>query len=71
MKCIKCDICGKIVDASYQGNKPPHYLYKTVFITSGGDLDINQVNYQIKHLCNYCADFFFNKLDQENNNGTK
>ena len=69
MKCIKCDMCGMVVDASYQGNIPPHYLYKTVFITSGGDLDINQVNYQIKHLCNDCANAFYSQLKPENNNG--
>lgn len=66
MKCIQCDKCKKIVDQSYQGNKPPHYLYKTLFITSGGDLDINKVNYQIKHLCLDCADKILKGLYETN-----
>lgn len=66
MKCIQCDNCKKVVDQSYQGNTPPHYLYKTLFITSGGDLDINQVNYQIKHLCLDCADKILKSLYETN-----
>lgn len=68
MKCVKCDMCGIIVDESWQGNKPPQYLYNTVFISRGGDLDIKQVNYRIKHLCNDCTDAFYSQLKPEYDN---
>ena len=67
MKCVKCDACEKVVSADYQGNTPPHYLYKTLFITNGGDLDISQVNYQVKHLCLACSGLLFGVLKEKNN----
>lgn len=66
MKCVKCDMCGVVVDASWQGNKSPQYLYRTVFVSRGGDLDIGQVNYEIKHLCLDCADKILKGLYETN-----
>ena len=68
MKCVKCDVCGKVVASDFQacGNAGPDFAYQTLLISNGGDININVVNYEIKHLCLDCANTIRKELKIKN-----
>ena len=62
MKCIQCDKCKKLIDPTYQGNKPPYYLYKTLFVHSEGNVPIERTSLLELHLCLDCYKNFSDSL---------